>query len=95
MRPLTIITGIVLGSSASITLGLIVVMLIFVLTGLDQPRISDEFEPLASSVAMFAVLTAFSAASFIGEVKAQAWRWYAQAAMWLTVLAIGTYYWPD
>lgn len=94
MRPLTIITGVVLGSSASITLGLIVVMLIFVLSGLDQPRIADEFDPLAASVAMFAILTAFSGASFIAEVKERAWRWYAQLAMWATLIAIGLYYWP-
>ena len=94
MRPLTIITGVVLGSSASITLGLVVVMLIFVLSGLDQPRISDEFEPLAASVGLFAILTAFSAASFIALVKERTWRWYAQMAMWATLLVIARYYWP-
>ena len=36
LRPLTIITGIVLGSAASITLGLAVVIIIFWFTGLDE-----------------------------------------------------------
>ncbi len=95
MKPLTIITGVVLGSAASITLGLAVVMLIFVLSGLDQPRIRDEFSPLAGSVGLFALLTACSAASFVGLLKARRWRWWAQAAMWGVLLLVGLYYWPD
>lgn len=95
MKPLTIITGVVLGSAAAITVGLAVVMLIFVLSGLDQPRIRDEFSPLAGSVALFALLTAISAGSFVGLVKLSRWRWWAQAAMWATLLAVGVYYWPS
>ncbi len=94
MKPLTIITGVVLGSAAAITLGLAVVMLIFVFSGLDQPRIRDEFSPLAGSVALFALLTAISAGSFVGLVKATPWRWWAQAAMWALLVAVGVYYWP-
>ena len=94
MKPLTIITGVVLGSAASITLGLAVVMLIFVLSGLDQPRIRDEFSPLAGSVALFGLLTTISAASFVGLVKMRPWRWWAQGGMWACALAIGIYYWP-
>lgn len=95
MKPLTIITGVVLGSAAAITLGLAVVMLIFVLSGLDQPRIRDEFSPLAGSVALFALLTAISAGSFVGLVKQRHWRWWAQAAMWALLVGIGVYYWPS
>ena len=94
MKPLTIITGVVLGSAASITLGLAVVILIFVLSGLDQPRIRDEFPPLVSSVALFALLTVVSAASFVSIAKHKPWRWWAQAAMWALLVAIGVYYWP-
>ena len=94
MKPLTIITGVVLGSAASITLGLAVVILIFVLSGLDQPRIRDEFPPLVSSVALFALLTVVSAASFVALVKDKRWRWWLQALMWALLVAIGVYYWP-
>lgn len=94
MKPLTIITGVVLGSAGAITVGLAVVMLIFVLSGLDQPRIRDEFSPLAGSVALFALLTAVSAGSFVGLVREQRWRWWLQAAMWALLLGIGVYYWP-
>ncbi|MEN7344107.1 MAG: hypothetical protein AAAFM81_14240 [Pseudomonadota bacterium] len=94
MRPLTIITGVVLGSALSITLGLAVVIVIFYFTGFEQPRIADETEPLAQSVALFFVLTVVSAASFIGLVKERVWRWFAQALMWLGVVAIAAFYWP-
>lgn len=95
MRPLTIITGVVLGSSASITLGLAVVMLIFFLSGLDEPRIQEEFEPLLGSVGLFAILTVLSAASFIALLKERSWRWYAQIAMWVALILIARSYWPD
>lgn len=95
MKPLTIITGFVLGSAAAITLGLAVVILIFVLSGLDQPRIRDEFPPLVGGVALFAILTVASAASFVSLVRQRRWRWWAQAAMWSLLLAIGVYYWPS
>ena len=95
MKPLTIITGVILGSAASITLGLAVVMLIFLLNGLDQPRIRDEFSPLTGSIGLFALLTAISAASFVALLRNRAWRWWAQAGMWLLLLAIGLYYWPS
>ena len=95
MKPLTIITGVLLGSSGAITLGLAVVMLIFLFSGLDQPRIKDEFSPLAGSVTLFAILTAVSAVSFVGVLRERAWRWWAQGAMWLLAIGIGRYYWPS
>lgn len=95
MRPLTIITGVVLGSSFSIAIGLAVVALIFLIIGIDQPRLAGEFEPLLSSLAIFSVMTAISAASFWSVLKNLAWRWPAQAAMWAGLLLTGYYYWPD
>ncbi|MEM7610192.1 MAG: hypothetical protein AAF270_00735 [Pseudomonadota bacterium] len=94
MRPLTIITGVVLGSAASITLGLAVAILMFVLIGLDEPRVRDELESVLNSVGLFAVLTVLSAASFIGLIKEQSWRWYAQAGMWIGFVLIAAYHWP-
>lgn len=94
MQPLTIITGIVLGSAASISLGLAVVMLIFLVLGDDYPRLAAEFDPLVGSLGLFLAMTAVSAASFYAQLKRLWWRWPAQALMWADVLFTGWFYWP-
>ncbi len=94
MRPLTIITGIVLGSAFSIAFGLAVVRLLFFLIGDDQPGVASEHAALHVSIALFSVLTAIAAVSFWALVKNRRWRYGAQAALWLCVVAIGRFYWP-
>ena len=94
MQPLTIITGIVLGSAASISLGLAVVMLIFLILGDEYPRLAAEFRPLAGSLGLFLAMTAVAGASFWAQLKRLWWRWPAQATMWAAVFATGWFYWP-
>lgn len=94
MQPLTIITGIVLGSAASISLGLAVVMLIFLILGDDYPRLAAEFDSLVGSLGLFLAMTAVSAASFYAQLKRLWWRWPAQALMWADVFFTGWFYWP-
>ncbi len=94
MRPLTIITGIVMGSSVAISLGLLVVTVLFLFTGLDEPRIKDEFPALAGSVGWFILLTIVSATSFAALLRDHRWRWQAQVAMWLTLALVASRYWP-
>ena len=94
MRPLTVITGILLGSSLSIAFSLAAVLVIFTVLGDDHPRLNREFRPLLASFSIFTVMTAISAASFYTLVHKHALRWYAQTLMWLGLLATGAYYWP-
>lgn len=94
MQPLTIITGIILGSAASISLGLGVVMLIFLILGDEYPRLASEFRPLVGSLVLFLAMTAVAVASFYSQLKRLWWRWPAQALMWADVLATGWFYWP-
>lgn len=94
MRPLTVIAGIILGSSLSITVSLAVVSLIFMILSDDYPRLQDEFAPLTSSVLLFFCLTAISAWSFWSTLNNRREKWLAQAAMWLGILVVGFYYWP-
>ena len=94
MRPLTVIAGIILGSSLSFTVSLAVVSLIFLILADDYPRLQDEFAPLTSSVLLFFVLTAISAWSFWTTLKNRKDMWLAQAAMWLGIVLVGFYYWP-
>ncbi len=94
MQPLTIITGILLGSSFSIAVSLSVVLLIFAILSDDYPRLAAEFRPLAISTALFVLMTTACALSFIGLLKQKIWRWPAQASMWICLLGIAFYYWP-
>ena len=92
MNPLAFVTGILLGSAASIALGLVVVAFIFLVLGSDHPRLAAEFGPLLASVALFVVMTVVCGVSFIGLVRRRRWRWWAQGIMWAGVLYVIAYY---
>jgi len=94
MRPLTVVTGILLGSSFSIAVSLAAVLLIFVVLGADHPRVQAEFRPLAHSVLIFFGMTAISALSFYALLINHRRRTMAQILMWIGLLATGCYYWP-
>jgi hypothetical protein len=95
MRPLTVITGIVVGSCVSITVSLGAVLFIFLVLGDDHPRLGDEFAALISSLLIFTAMTVISGLSFYSMLIRHEWRRAAQVLMWLGVAAIGTYYWPS
>lgn len=94
MRPLTVITGILLGSSFSIAFSLAGVMCIFFILGDDHPRLNNEIRPLFNSFAIFTAMTAVTATSFYTLIKDLAGRWPAQGVMWLSLFSIVFYYWP-
>jgi len=94
MRPLTVITGIVLGSCLSIAFSLGAVLLIFIILGDDYPRLGQEYGSLLASLSMFTAMTAISAVSFYALIKHHPARWAAQAAMWAGLSGVGIYYWP-
>lgn len=94
MRPLTVITGIVLGSCLSITVSLGAVLLMFLLLGKEYPRLSAEFGGLMGSMLIFLGMTGFSALSFYALLKQHPWRYWAAGFMWAGLLATGYYYWP-
>lgn len=94
MQPLTVITGILLGSAASISAGLAVVLLIFALLSGRHPQLSAEFGPLVIHTLIFLGMTAVSAASFISLVKRLRWRWLSQAGMWSALGLIVLFYLP-
>jgi uncharacterized membrane protein YoaK (UPF0700 family) len=94
MRPLGFLTGVVLGSAASIALVLAMVIVIFALTAAQQPSVGREYPDLLVTAGLFAVLAALAGAAFVGLQRKRPWRWFAQALMWLAMAAIGWYYWP-
>jgi len=94
MQPLTVITGILLGTTAAIAAGLTVVLFLFFILVDEHPRLAAEFAPLQVSTAIFLVMTALCAASFLGLVRRTPWRWFAQAGMWLGLAVTVLYYLP-
>jgi hypothetical protein len=94
MQPLAIITGILLGTCAAIAAGLTVVLFLFFVLVDDHPRLAVEFGPLRSSTAIFVIMTAICAVSFVGLIRRRPWRWAAQSAMWTGLVLTLMYYLP-
>jgi hypothetical protein len=94
MRPLGFLTGIVLGSAASIALVLLMVVLTLALAATRQPAASHEYPGLLASAALFGILASLAGAAFVGLQRERRWRWIAQAAMWLWLAGITWYFWP-
>jgi hypothetical protein len=94
MGPLGFLTGIVLGSAASIALVLVMVVVKFALTAGSEPAIGREYPDLLSTAGLFALLAAVAGTAFVGLQRERSWRWIAQAALWLVLSGIAWYYWP-
>jgi uncharacterized membrane protein len=94
MRPLSVITLIILGSCFAITFSLTAVIIVVLVLGDEYPRLQREFDPLLGSLLILLGMTAIAAASFYTLVKTHVLRYWAQAAMWLGLFGAGYYYWP-
>lgn len=94
MRPLTVITGIVLGTCVSITVSLGAVLIIFLVLGDEHPRLHAEFPAMRASFALFILMTVVSGSSFYALLIRHKWRMPAQLLMWAGVAVTGWYYWP-
>jgi hypothetical protein len=95
VSPLGFLTGVVLGSAASIALVLALVVVIFALSAGADPAIGREFPGLLAAAGLFGLLATVAALAFVGLQRGRPWRWPAQAAMWLALLLLGWYYWPS
>ena len=94
MRPLTVITGILLGSCLAITVSLAAVLLVFIIVGDDYPRAQDEMRPLLSSISIFFGMTIISAASFYALLINHRARILCQFLLWAGIGATAWYYIP-
>jgi hypothetical protein len=94
MRPFTVLIGIVLGSAASITFGLGAVLVVFFVLMGEHPDLSREMPQLAGSLVAFAVLTAASAGSFLGQARLRPWRGWAHLATGISLGMVVLLYWP-
>ena len=92
MRPLTVLTGLVLGSSAATTFGLAATLVVFMVLSDEHPQFRNELPLLAVYVLVFLALTAISALSFLGLARERPWRWWAQGAMWAALAGLAAIY---
>jgi hypothetical protein len=94
MRPFTVLIGIVLGTAASFSFGLGTVLIVFLVLGPQHPELPRELPRVAGSLAAFAILTAASAGSFLGEAKIRPWRGWAHLATGICLCGVILLYWP-
>lgn len=94
MGPLGFLTGVVLGSAVSIAGVLAMVLVMFLVVSSDHPALMEEYRPLIRAVILFGILAAVAGSAFFGLQKHRPWRWAAQGAMWLVLLAVAWSYWP-
>ena len=94
MRPIAVITLIILGSSFAIMISLAAVIVIVLVLGDEYPRLQREFDPLLESLAIFVGMTLISAVSFYGLTKNHSLRFLGQGLMWAGLVATGWFYWP-
>ena len=88
MRPLTVLTGIVLGSAAAASFSLSATLVVFAFLLDDHPQFRAEMPMLALYTAAAVGLTGVAAISFMGELRDRRWRPWSQAAMWAAVVAL-------
>ena len=94
MRPISVVTLIILGSSFAIMVSLGAVIIIVLVLGDEYPRLQAEFKPLLSSLIVFVGMTVISATSFYALLKNHRFWYLGQVAMWLGLALTGWYYWP-
>lgn len=94
VRPLTVITGILLGSCLAITVSLAAVLLVFLILGNEYPRVGHEFDALVTSVLIFFAMTIVCAGSFYSLLVNHRARFWLQLIMWGGVAATTWYYLP-
>ena len=94
MSPIAVLTGIIMGSAVTITIGLAMVIVVFLSLGSEEPGLAREYGRLLVSFGRFFALALVSAYAFAATLKTSGRQWPLQAATWLSVAAIGWYYWP-
>jgi hypothetical protein len=84
MRPLTVLTGIVLGSSAATSFGLAATLVVFMVLADEHPQFRTELPLLAAYLAIFLGLTALAGISFVGLARERPWLCLLAAVYWQT-----------
>jgi hypothetical protein len=67
---------------------------VFCILARQHPDLSIELPQLISSLIAFVVLTAASAGSFVGQLRARRWRGWAHTATVAVLAGVVLLYWP-
>jgi hypothetical protein len=94
MRPLTVLLGIITGSTVAIAVALGMTGVVFLLIPEYGARIAGERAPLALGLGLSWGLSALGAAAFLGELRGRSWRRWPQAALVVALAALAWHYWP-
>jgi hypothetical protein len=94
MRPLTVLLGIITGSTVAIAVSLGMTGVVFLLIPEYGARIAGERAPLLLGLGLSWGLSALGAVAFYGELRNRPWRRWAQLGLGLALAALGWHYWP-
>lgn len=94
MRPLTVLLGIIMGSSVAMGVSLAMTAIVFVILGDYSSRIQQEGGPLLRGLAWSWSAVAISVAAFYGEVRQRPWRRWAKGAVVMLLAVVGLVFWP-
>jgi len=94
MRPLAVLIGFLMGTSAAITVGLTMVWVVYLILGPEYGQLQAERKPLLQAIGLFAPLTALAVASFVGQLRRTSGRRWplVGVVVWLSLVA--WVYWP-
>jgi len=93
MQPLTVLTGVVLGSAAATTFALGATLVVFLVLAGEHPQFKAELPLLAVYSLVFGVLTALAAFSFLALLRRRPWRVWSQLLMWSALLGVAAFIW--
>jgi len=94
MRPLTILLGIVMGSTVSLAVGLLGTWIVILFLPKDAERFAPEHAALLKAIALFTALAIASACSFYGDLRSRTWRPMAYVVSLVLLATTIWVYWP-
>jgi hypothetical protein len=95
MRPLTVLIGIVMGSTVSLAVGLLGTWIVILFLPQEAERFAPEHAALLQAIAIFTSLAAASAFSFYGDLRLRTWRGAAHAVSLVLLATTIWVYWPS
>lgn len=94
MRPLTVLLGIIMGSSVAMAVSLAMTAIVFLLLGDYAARYRHDGTPLLHGLLWSWSAVAISASAFYGMLRERPWRRWAAGAAFLMLAVVGIVFWP-